>query len=131
MADYREHYAEIRAAGASVAAVSVDAPRESEALRVQLALPFPILCDTGRRVVREWGIYNSKERGGIAKPAVFLIDPSGKVRYAAVDTVVKRVPASEIVSLLQNDGKSSPVRRRLSIPRFSDWIGAIRNTFHK
>ena len=91
MADYREHYAEIQAAGASVAAVPVDAAGASEALRVHLALPFPILCDTERRVVRDWGVYNSRERGGIAKPAVFLIDTGQVIRYAAVDTVVKRV----------------------------------------
>ena len=82
MADYREHYLEIRSAGASVVAISVDAPDESEALRVHLSLPFPILCDTERRVVRDWGIYNSREKGGIAQPAVFIIDPSQVVRYA-------------------------------------------------
>src|SRR5260370_67525 len=55
LADYRERYLEIRSAGADVVAVSVDAPDKSEALRVRLSLPFAILCDTERRVVREWG----------------------------------------------------------------------------
>jgi peroxiredoxin len=126
LADYREHYLEIRSAGASVVAVSVDAPDESEALRVHLSLPFPILCDTERRVVKDWGIYNSRDRGGIAKPAVFIIDSSHVVRYAAVDTVVRRVPASEIVSLLQNVAAEQPVRRRVYVPRFSEWKSAIR-----
>ena len=76
MADYREHYLEIRSAGASLVAVSVDAPDKSEALRGHLALPFPILCDTERRVVRDWGIYNSREKGGIAQPAVFIMTPA-------------------------------------------------------
>lgn len=107
MADYREHYREIRSAGASVVAVSVDAPGKAAALRVDLSLPFPILCDTEHRVVRDWGIYNSEEKGGIAKPAVFIIDPSHVVRYAAVDSVVRRVPATEIVSLLQMPPKGS------------------------
>lgn len=57
-------------------AVSVDAPETSEALRVQLSLPFRILCDTERRVVRDWDLYDARERGGIAKPAVFVIDPN-------------------------------------------------------
>jgi peroxiredoxin len=127
LADYREHYLEVRSAGASVVAVSVDAPDESEALRVHLSLPFPILCDTERRVVRDWGIYNSGEKGGIAKPAVFIIDSSRVVRYGAVDTVVRRVPAEEIVSLLQNAAEAQPVRRRVHIPRFSEWTSAIRN----
>ena len=97
-------------------AVSVDAPDKSEALRVHLSLPFPILCDTERRVVRDWGIYNSREKGGIAKPAVFIIDPSQVVRYAAVDTVVRRVPAAEIVSLLQNAARSAAGSTQSSRP---------------
>jgi peroxiredoxin len=127
LVDYREHYLEIRSAGACIVAVSVDAPDESEALRVHLSLPFPILCDTERRVVRDWDIYNSGEKGGIAKPAVFIIDSSRVVRYAAVDTVVRRVPAAEIVSLLQNAAEGQPVRRRVHVPRFSEWKSAIRN----
>jgi len=126
LADYREHYPEIRAAGADIVAVSVDAPDKSEALRGHLSLAFPILCDTERNVVREWGVYNSVEKGGIAKPAVFIIDSSRIVRYAAVDTVVRRVPAAEIIFLLQN-AEGQPVRRRVHVPLFSEWIRAIRN----
>ena len=107
-------------------AVSVDAPDESEALRIHLSLPFAILCDTERRVVKGWGIYNSGEKGGIAKPAVFIIDSGQVVRYAGVDTVVRRVPAAEIVSLLQNAAEEQPVRRRVYVPRFSDWKSALR-----
>ena len=131
MADYREHYLEIRSAGAGVVAVSVDAPDKSEALRVELSLPFPILCDMEHRVVREWGIYNSGEKGGIAKPAVFIIDPGHVVRYAAVDGVVRRVPAAEIASLLQNAATAQPVRRSVHVPLFSEWISAIRNIIRR
>jgi peroxiredoxin len=127
LADYREHYLESRSAGASVVAISVDAPEESEALRVHLSLPFPILCDTEHRVVRDWGIYNSEEKGGIAKPAVFIIDPSHVIRYASVDGVVRRVPAAEIVSLLQHSDGEQPARRKVYVPLFSDWKSAIRN----
>ena len=127
MADYRKHYQAIRSAGAGVVALSVDAPAESEALRVHLALPFPILCDTERRVVWEWGIFNAGEKGGIAKPAVFVIDSSQVVRYAGVDKVVRRVPAAVIVELLRSADHAKAVRRRLYVPLFSDWISAIRN----
>jgi peroxiredoxin len=127
LADYREHHPEIKSAGASLVAVSVDSPKTSEALRTQLSLPFPILCDTERRVVREWGIYNSRERGGIAKPAVFVIDPNHVVRYASVDSVVKRVPAVEIVHLLQNAANAQPIRRKVHFPMCSEWIRALRN----
>jgi peroxiredoxin len=125
--DYREHYREIRLAGANAVAISADAPEKSETLRVHLCLPFPILCDTERRVVRDWGIYNAGEKGGIAKPAVFIVDPGQVVLYAAVDEVVRRVPAAGIVSVLQNTARAQPVRRRVYVPLWSDWITAIRN----
>ena len=131
MADYREHYLEVRSAGASSVAVSVDAPEKSEALRVALSLPFPILCDMEGRVVRDWGIYNSGEKGGIAKPAVFIIDPNHVVRYASVDAVVRRVTAAEIVFLLQNAVEGQPARRRVHVPLFSEWKSAIRNVIRR
>lgn len=109
----------------------MDAADKSEALRIHLALPFPILCDTDRRVVKDWGIYNSREKGGIAKPAVFIIDPNGLVRFASVDSVATRVPAAEIVYLLQNADNAHPTRRRVHVPLFSDWIRAIRNSVRR
>ena len=115
--------------GASLVAVSVDSCESSEALRTQLSLPFPILCDTERRVVKDWDIYNSRERGGIAKPAAFVIDPNQVVRYASVDSVATRVPAVEIVHLLQSAANAQPIRRRVHIPMLSEWIRAIRNHF--
>ncbi len=110
---------------------SVDPPEVSQALRTSLSLPFPILCDTEHRVVRDWEIYNSQEKGGIAKPAVFVIDSDRVVRFASVDGVAKRVQAAEIVSLLRCAENARPVRRRLYIPLFSDWIKGITRSIKK
>jgi len=126
LADYRDHYTEIRAAGADVVAVSIDPLAKSEALRRELRLPFPILCDIERRVVKDWGIYNPKERGGIAKPAVFVIDRDQTVQYSKIDDVATRVPASEIVRILRGTGRRE-AQRKLYIPRLSDFVRAIRN----
>lgn len=127
MADYRDHNEAIRAAGASVAAVSVDPPAKSEALRRELRLAFPILCDTERRVIQDWDIYNPREKGGIAKPAVFVIDRDRTVRYSKVDNVTTRVPPSEIVRILGAAAEEQPVRRKIYIPRPGDFLRAIRS----
>ena len=127
MADYREHYPQILGAGATLAAISVDAPEQSEILRRELKLPFPILCDTERRVVREWDVYNARERGGIAKPSVFVIDADRKVRYAAVDGVAVRRPPAEILRVLRNNPRSQPIRSKIYVPRPADWFRAMRN----
>lgn len=127
MADYREHYPEIRKCGAEVAAVSVDAVKNSQAVARDLHLPFPILCDIDRRAVRDWNVFNPEEKGGIAKPAVFLIDRDHTVRFATVDSVATRVPAEEVLRLLREASAAGPARRKLYIPRFGDWFRVIRN----
>ena len=128
MADYREQDAAIRAAGAKLFAISVDAPEKSQAVRDELRLPFTILCDTQRTVVREWGVYNAREKGGIAKPAVFILDPGRVVRCVSVDEVASRVPASEIVRLLRGETPHLPAHRRAVIPRPGNFFSATRNS---
>jgi peroxiredoxin len=130
LADYRDQEAAIRAAGAKLAAISVDGPEKSQAVRDELRVNFPILCDTHRRVAREWGVYNAREKGGIAKPAVFILDPGRLVRYVSVDEVASRIPASEVVRLLSaRDGLPAPQRRRL-VPRPGNFFRAVRNSLH-
>jgi peroxiredoxin len=131
LADYRDHFDVFGAAGVGVVAISVDVPEHSETLRRALELPFPILCDAERRVVRQWDIYNSRERGGIAKPAVFVVEPDRTLRFASVDSVVTRVPASEVVRLAQTTAVSQPVRRRSHIPRWRELRRAIRNNLSR
>jgi peroxiredoxin len=127
LAEYRDHYDAIRAAGANLVAVSVDSPEKSEAVRKQLQLPFVILSDMERRIVQEWGIYNSKEKGGIAKPAVFILAPDQTVRFVSVDGISARVPAADIVAMLQEaKGAMSAGRKRL-IPSPATIFRAIRN----
>jgi peroxiredoxin len=101
LAEYARVIPEIRALGADVAAVSVDSEERSAALREQLLLPFPVLSDSTRRVVREWGLYNPKEMGGIAVPAVFVIDPDRRVRYLSIDSTTRRVSAADLLSFLR------------------------------
>lgn len=127
MADYREQDAAIRAAGAKLVAISVDGPEKSQAVRDGLRLPFAILCDTQRTVVREWGVYNAREKGGIAKPAVFILDRGRIVRCVSVDEVSSRVPASEIVRALREGNQFSPARRTV-IPRPGNFFSATRNS---
>jgi len=131
LADYRDHYAAISATGASLAALSVDTPAESEELRNQLSLPFVLLSDVERHIIREWGLLNAKERGGIAKPSVFVIDANLRVLYAVVDTVAARVPAAQILSVLQPGRDSTQIRRKIYIPLPRDWIRALRNNSRK
>ncbi len=131
MADYRDHYAEIRAGGADVVAVSVDRPEQSERLRSELALPFTILSDADRHVVKEWDIFNPREHGGIAKPAVFVIDADRSVPFASVDSVRKRIPAAKIAEILRTRSFDGGAKRESTAPRLYDFMRAMRNMFSR
>jgi peroxiredoxin len=108
-------------------AVSVDAPEKSESVRRELRLPFPILSDAQRWVVREWGIYNPHENGGIAKPAVFILAADRTVRFISVDEVASRVPAAEILRRLSARDSGADAERKRLVPEPATWFRAIRN----
>jgi peroxiredoxin len=127
LADYREHYKEIRAAGADLVAISVDKPSQSAQLRRELDLPFRILSDADRQVVRAWGVFNARDRGGIARPAVFIVDADRRILFESIDTVMTRVAASEIVRALQTPGTDGPRAKVGYKPGWSEWVRAIRN----
>lgn len=126
MAEYRDAYPQFRAAGADVVAISVDKPAQSARLRRQLELPFTLLCDTERRVVREWDVYNPREHGGIARPSVFIIDPGLSVRFSSVDRVATRLMPADILPILQ-DSRTSQPRKHTYMPRLGDFARAIGN----
>ncbi len=91
---------QIRSAGAELAALSVDNEERSEALRQQLALKFPLLCDPERAVVKAYGLLNAGEKGGIAFPAVFVIDRDRIVRFSAVEETARRTDVKQLVELV-------------------------------
>jgi peroxiredoxin len=64
LADYSEHLDEFRAAGAELVAISVDDAARSETVRHEFGIKFPLLGDTGREVVKKYGLLNSGEKGG-------------------------------------------------------------------
>jgi peroxiredoxin len=126
LAEYRQHYGEIRAANANVVAISVDPPEKSDSVRRELRLPFPILSDMERRVVQQRDVYNAHEKGGIAKPSVFILDRDRTVRYASVDGVASRVPATEIIRMLRDVSSKPIASRKFYFPPLGDWFRAIR-----
>jgi peroxiredoxin len=68
--------------------LGVESSRAHTAFAEQLDLPFPLLSDLNREVVRDYGVmYTPEQRHregyyGISKRAVFVLDQSGTVRYA-------------------------------------------------
>ena len=123
MADYSEHLEDFRAAGAELVAISVDDAARAEPCRQELGIKFPLLCDTRREVVKAYGLLNTRENGGIAFPASFVIDRNRVVRFHALEEVASRVSVDQLLGLVRarGSGVESP-----AIPRKrAVWPGAM------
>jgi len=126
LAEYRDLCSAFYDAGANLVAVSVDTSEKSEAMRRELQIPFPILSDPERQVVRDWDVYNPRDKGGIAKPAVFIVGPDRIVRFVSVDMVASRVPAAEILRRVLRPN-SQPSHRETLFPGPGTFFRALRN----
>ncbi len=103
-----------------MAAVAVDEPKRSEALRRRYKLPFPILCDTQHNVIEAWDLCNREEKGGIARPALFLLDRNLRVHCTSLDGEVTRVRAQEMLAYLRATSEARQPRQRVILPTFGD-----------
>ena len=67
-----------------VMAISVDTPEQSEHLRETQGYTFVILSDAKDEVIRRWDLLHAHagpDGSDVARPAEFLIDSSGKIRW--------------------------------------------------
>lgn len=65
-------------------AISVDSPDESRTLMQQTGYTFTFLSDQKREVIRRWDLVHADAGGkgiDISRPAEFLIDKTGTVRW--------------------------------------------------
>ena len=74
-------------------------------------LPFNILIDDTRDVIRAYGVWHriGIDAWNIARPALFLVDTSGTVRWVRVGERQDEFPAHEEIL-----GAIEPVNRRPS-----------------
>jgi peroxiredoxin len=127
LAEYRDYYLEFEKIGAKVVALSVDNAERSESLRQQLGLPFEILCDPSRETIKAWGLFNAKEKGGIAIPATFIIDRDLTVLHSWVEQVGARVAPTDVLSVLRSKGAQEAVAAKPVRPGIGFFAKAIAN----
>lgn len=86
-------------------AISVDPPEKSREVIEKQHLPFPILSDTERKVIRDYGILH--QGGGlhgedIAVPAMFLIDRNGNLAWSRkAKRITDRPTPHEVLEAVQ------------------------------
>jgi peroxiredoxin len=132
LTELERRYDELRGLGVDLVALSVDPPLASAALARQLGLSFPILCDVDRQVIRELGMYNAKEKGGIAFPGTFVIDRERTLRFRSLDRTASRLDLTALFAFLHAGvGSAAPAEppKRGAFPGFVNFGRAIANSF--
>jgi peroxiredoxin len=81
---FQQRLSDFNARGMRVVGVSVDPPEISRRQSQKLGYTFPLLSDTKAQVIRRYDVLHpgaGPKGADIARPAEFLIDPSGTVRW--------------------------------------------------
>ena len=86
MTQLRQHHTEFQRRNASILAISSEDQERTAKLKGELELPFPLLSDSERHAIRDYGVFHENEPKGrlISRPATFVLDPSGKISYRYV-----------------------------------------------
>jgi thioredoxin-dependent peroxiredoxin len=83
---FRDNFAEFKKAGIQVLGISADDAESHTKFRQKYNLPFTLLADTEKKVVKDYGVWVEKTNygktyWGISR-TTFLIDKNGEIIYA-------------------------------------------------
>jgi peroxiredoxin Q/BCP len=100
----RDQYGELLGRGIQVIGVSADSVSSHQKFAEKQALPFPLLADTERKVIEQYGVWGSKKFMGKTYDGIhrmtFLIDENGKIEHIW-EKVNTKEHAKEILDFLK------------------------------
>jgi peroxiredoxin (alkyl hydroperoxide reductase subunit C) len=81
---FQKRLSEFQARGIRVAGISVDSTEINRRQSQKLGYTFPLLSDRDAKVIRAYGVLHPRagpKKADIARPAEFLVDSNGIVRW--------------------------------------------------
>ena len=97
MGHIRDIYPELEKRGAGVAVIFAEKLERMRDYLEKHSYPFPFLSDGKREVVKEYGVYVrvNFESVHIARPATFILDAEGIIRYNFIASIQTEYPEDE------------------------------------
>lgn len=95
----QKNYANIRAAGAELIAISSDDEGDTQKTVQGSGLEFPVLADKDRAVINAYNVLDPGNNR-IARPASYVLRKDGTVAWKSIDGVAVRVPTAQILAEL-------------------------------
>ncbi len=102
-----KEYDKIQKLNAEVVAISVDDLSNARTMAQRVNIPFPVLYNPDKDVVRDYGVFNLLG-DGLAAPATFIIDLNGAITFKHVGSSSgDRASSSQVLEQLRQLGGSS------------------------
>lgn len=90
----KDNYKALQAQGYEVLGVSADSPKRQSNFKNKYELPFPLLADEDKEVIKAYGVWGQKKNFGREYEGIFrttfLIDEKGKI-----EEVISKVKTKE------------------------------------
>ena len=101
MRSFQQRIGDFEARGIRIAAISTDTPEDNRRQRDDLGVTFPLLSDPKAEAIKRYDLLHPGGAPGgadIARPAEFLIDPAGTVRWVNLtESSVVRARPDEVL----------------------------------
>jgi len=126
LAEIQKHHDTYTKLDTRVFALSTDSPQQSARVVEKLNLSATLLCDEEKKVIDLFDLRNPLEHDGIARPATFIINSEGKIRYRSLDGTAKRVDLTDELAFLEQlqkdagHAQSARPKKKWVIPSFKD-----------
>jgi peroxiredoxin len=111
---FQRRLADLTARGVRVAAITVDSAEVNHQQCEKFGFTFPLLSDTNHAAVQAYGVLHRK--GGpkgedIARPAEFLVDSSGMVRWVNLtESVTVRARPEQVLQTVEGLSLGIPAK---------------------
>lgn len=101
--DFRDNYQSLLADGFQVIGVSTDDEVSHKKFESKFQLPFPLIADTDKKIVDEYGVWVEKNMYGKkymgTARTTFIIDENGLIKHI-ITKVDSKAPSAQIRKLL-------------------------------
>ena len=104
LGDLDKRRADFAAANATLIAISSDRPEDLATMTAKLGLGFELYSDSQLNVISRWGVEDLGN--GIAKPATFVVLPSGEIAYRKIgENVDDRPTVDQLLDVVATAAK--------------------------
>ena len=112
MRSFQQRLPELESRGIQVVAISVDAPDINRRQRQKLAYTYTFLSDPRAEVIRRYDLLHrgaGPKGADIARPAEFLVDSSGTIRWLNLtENIAVRARPQQVLEAFEREEQATP-----------------------